>query len=75
MPLCFNQNNFFDRNRLNVNFIMARKKRLSKPISHRNFNDIANLSSGKMLLKRRRERVFHRGLPGHRFTLWRGRVG
>ncbi|AGT25110.1 hypothetical protein N559_3459 [Klebsiella pneumoniae JM45] len=26
MPLCFNQNNFFDRNRLNVNFIMARKK-------------------------------------------------
>lgn len=25
MPLCFNQNNFFDRDCLNINFIMARK--------------------------------------------------
>lgn len=60
---------------LMLTLLWQEKNRLSKPISHRNFNDIANLSSGKMLLKRRRERVFHRGLPGHRFTLWRGRVG
>lgn len=26
MPPCFNQNNFFDRDCLNINFIMARKK-------------------------------------------------
>ena len=30
MPLCFNQNNFFDRDCLNINFIMARKNLPSK---------------------------------------------
>lgn len=60
---------------LMLTLLWQEKNRLSKPISHRNFNDISHFSSGKMLLKRRRKRVFHRGLPGHRFTLWRGRVG
>ena len=57
---------------LMLTLLWQEKNRLSKPISHRNFNDIAHLPSGKMLLKRGRKRDFHRGLPGHRFTLWRG---
>ena len=57
---------------LMLTLLWQEKNRLSKPISHRNFNDIVHFSSGKMLLKRRRKRVFHCGLPGHRFTLWRG---
>lgn len=60
---------------LMLTLLWQEKNRLSKPIIHRNFNDIAHFSSGKMLLKRGRKRVFHCGLPGHRFTLWRGRVG
>lgn len=60
---------------LMLTLLWQEKNRLSKPISHRDFNDIAHLPSGKMLLKRGRKRVFHCGLPGYRFTLWRERVG
>ncbi|HBW9727832.1 TPA: hypothetical protein MFX25_19325 [Klebsiella pneumoniae] len=53
MPLCFNQNNFFDRNRLNVNFIMARKKSPFKTNYSPKFQWHSSLLFGKNATKER----------------------